>query len=378
MTLSDFIEADLDALIDDWTEYARTVSPQDSHLDEAQLRDSARDLLLGIAADMRSDQSDAQQLAKSQGQRPGGDSAFNQIGRGHADDRQAHGFEINTLVAEYRALRASVLRRWQQKGPLDSAAFQEMLRFNEAIDQMVAVSVQQFAQTTERIRDLFAGVLAHDMRSPLGAILNSAQVVLCDKNLSSASMRAGANLQRSAERLKLLVDDLFVFTRTRLGNALPIDPTPQDFGRICHGAVEEVRAAAPDAQIELQTTGELSVVCDAARINQLLVNLVTNAVQYGNGLIRVQAVGGTEQLVLTVWNAGPPIPANALPTLFDPLTRVVPSPARGRPSSGIGLGLYIARCITHAHHGTIGVQSDANGTRFTVKIPRSPIAERQT
>ncbi|MBN3858284.1 HAMP domain-containing histidine kinase [Paraburkholderia sp. Ac-20340] len=372
MNLADFIEADLDGIIDDWTDYARAISPADSHLQDVQLRNSARELLLGIAADMRVSQSAAQQEAKSHGERPDPDSTFNQIGRGHADDRQAHGFGINALVAEYRALRASVLRRWQRTGSLDITACQDMIRFNEAIDQMVAESVRQFAQRTERIRDLFAGVLAHDMRSPVGAILNSAQVVLRDENLAPLSLRATTNLQRSAERLKLLIDDLFVFTRVRLGDTLPVEFTQQDFGRLCRGVVDEVLAARPDAQIETQTAGELTGVWDAARMNQLIANLVTNAVQYGSGMVRVKAAGDGQQIVLTVSNEGAPIPARALPTLFDPLTRADPLNDSARASSGVGLGLYICRCIAQAHHGTIGVESDEHATAFTVKIPRFP------
>jgi signal transduction histidine kinase len=359
-------------LIDEWTDYARAVSPKEIHLDDAQLRNSARELLLGIAADMRGMQTDAQQEAKSHGERPNPNSAFDQIGRGHADDRQAHGFGINALVAEYRALRASVLRRWQRTCEIDATAFQEMIRFNEAVDQMVAESVQQFAQRTEAIRDLFAGVLAHDMRSPVGAIVNSAHVVLHDPNLSPISMRAGLSLQRSAERLKLLIDDLFVFTRTRLGDTLPVEPTQQHFGRICDGAVEEVRAAKPDAKIDVQSTGELTGTWDATRMNQLVVNLVTNAVQYGSGAVHVKAAGDDEKILLTVSNTGTPIPARALPTLFDPLTRANLSTEPRRASSGVGLGLYICRCIASVHRGTIAVESNDKETVFTVTIPRFP------
>ncbi|MFA9441894.1 sensor histidine kinase [Uliginosibacterium sp. sgz301328] len=372
MTLSDFIESELDALIQDWTEYARSISPAGCKLDETQLRDSARALLLGIAADMRETQTDAQQVAKSLGNRPGSESDFNQVGHVHADDRQTQGFGIDALVAEYRALRASVLRRWQQSGTTDPAAFQEMIRFNEAVYQMVAASVRQFTKRTERIRDLFAGVLAHDMRSPAAAILNSAHVVLRDANLSLVSMRAGVNLERSAERLKSMIDDLFVFTRTRLGDTLPVVLTRQDFGRICQGSVDEVRAALPDADIEVHLSGDLTGLWDAGRMSQLAGNLVTNAVQHGNGAVRVKAVGGDEQVVLTVSNGGPPIPADALPTLFDPLTRANPSKENMRASSGIGLGLYICRCIASAHHGTIEVKSDQDCTVFTVTLPRFP------
>ncbi|PXW26412.1 sensor histidine kinase [Paraburkholderia caballeronis] len=372
MTLSDFIEADLDELIDDWTRYARTLSQTNTHLSEQQLRNSARELLMEIAADMRGEQTDAQQQEKSHGNKLAKDAAFNKVGRGHADDRQAQGFEINALVAEYRALRASVLRRWQQRCELDSSAFQEMIRFNEALDQMVTESVSQFAQRTERIRDLFAGVLAHDLRSPVGAILNSAYVLLHDQNLSPTSIRAGASLQRSAERLKSLIDDLFVFARARLGDTLPVEFTRQDFGRICEGAAEEVRAARPDADIGVQSTGDVAGICDGARINQMFVNLLTNAVQHGRGRVRVDVAGDGNRIIVAVANGGPKIPADALPTLFDPLTRAAPASEQNRASSGVGLGLYICRCIASAHRGTIAVESDDTRTVFSVQIPRAP------
>lgn len=175
-----------------------------------------------------------------------------------------------------------------------------MIRFNEAVDQMVAASVCQFAQRTERIRDLFAGVLAHDLRSPVSAIMNSARVILQDKNLSPISLRAGASLQRSAERVKVLIDDLFVFTRTRLGDRLPVDFTKQDFGRICRDAAEEVRAASPDAQIDVHVATGLIGMWDGARVSQLLVNLLNNAIQHGTGTVRLEVVSDDEQVLLTV------------------------------------------------------------------------------
>ncbi|MGT2471845.1 sensor histidine kinase [Paraburkholderia terrae] len=371
MSLSDFIEANLPGLVDDWTDYARTINLADGRLDESQLRDAARAILVRIAADMREPQTAAQQKAKSRGERPDPKCDFNLVAHQHADDRLSQGYGINDVVAEYRALRASVLRRWLQK-PQDDVAFLEMIRFNEAIDQMLAESVRQYAQRTERIRDLFAGVLAHDLRSPLGAILNSADVLLRDDGLSVFSARAVANAQRGAMRMKRMIDDLFIFTRTRLGDVLPVDFTPQDMGRICNDAADEVRAAYPDARIEVRLTGELAGRWDGARIGQLVVNLLVNAVQHGSGEVRVSAVGHSEQVTLAVSNEGSPIPARALPTLFDPLTRASPSPARSGAASGMGLGLYICRCIARSHDGTIRVESTESGTIFTVQIPKVP------
>lgn len=369
MTLSDFIEANLPGLIEDWSEYARKVSAEHNRLSESQLRNSARDLLLQIAADMRESQTPAQQHAKSWGERAPSDSGFNEAAHEHADDRLTHGFGINDVVAEYRALRASVLRRWQQSSQFDASAFQEMIRFNEAVDQMVAESVRQHARRTERIRDLFAGVLAHDLRSPLGAILASAEVLLHDAGLSSPSVKAVASIQRSAKHMNRMIDDLLFFTRARLGDFLHPSFTPQDMGRLCSDAIEEVRASYPDARMDLRLVGELSGTWDGDRIRQLLVNLLTNAVRYGAGQTVVDARADNGKMTIDVFSEGNPIPASAFPTLFDPLTRAI-RPDRTGSAAGMGLGLYICRCIVQAHHGTIGVQSSERGTTFTVEIPR--------
>ncbi|BCQ28860.1 sensor histidine kinase (plasmid) [Caballeronia sp. NK8] len=376
MSLSDFIESNLPELVDEWAEYASTISLKDSHLTETQLRNSARDILTRIAADMREPQTAEQQQAKSRGNEHDPASGFDRVAHEHADDRLAQGYGINEVVAEYRALRASVLRQWQQTSPDAAAVSEEMVRFNEAIDHMLAESVRHYAQRTERIRDLFAGVLAHDLRSPLGAILNSAAVVLHDNGLSPSSVRAVAIAQRGAVRMKLMIDDLLVFTRTRLGDTLPVDFTPQDIGRICNDAADEVRASYPDACIDVRLTGELAGKWDGARIGQLLVNLLVNAVQHGSGNISVDALGHGEQLTLVVSNEGVPIPATALPTLFDPLTRASRSSRQRGPSSSMGLGLYICRCIARAHSGTIEAESVEGGTSFTVQIPRFPSAGR--
>jgi signal transduction histidine kinase len=372
MSLSDFIEANLPELVDDWMEYAETLILEGGPLTPEQLRNSARDILARIATDMREPQSAAQQKAKSRGEHRDPRSGFDRIAHQHADDRLAQGYGINDVVAEYRALRASVLRRWLQAQQADGARFQEMIRFNEAIDQMLAESVRQYAQRTERIRDLFAGVLAHDLRSPLGAVLNSAEVLLQENGLSSPSLKAVAIAQRGAVRMKRMLDDLLVFTRNRLGETLPVDYSPQDIGRICYDAADEVRASYPDARIDVHVTGEPAGRCDGARIGQLLVNLLVNAVQHGSGDINVEARGHGGQITLVVSNEGNPIPARALPTLFDPLTRETSSTRRNGASSNMGLGLYICRCIAHAHNGTIQVESSESGTRFIVSIPRFP------
>ena len=240
MGLSDFIEQNLEELIADWTAYAAQISGHGTGLTESELRDSARDLLCAIAVDMREIQSSGQQEAKShnEGARECG---FDQIARQHADDRLANGFD--SMMSSRNSGRCGPVFYVAGSAPRGAASFQEMIRFNEAIDQALAGSVRQYAQQTERTRDLFAGVLAHDLRSPLGAIIDSSEVLLRDNSLSSRGARSVANVRGSAARMKRMIDDLLVFTRTRLGNTLPIELAPQDMGRICRDAAEEVRAA---------------------------------------------------------------------------------------------------------------------------------------
>ncbi|MBC9968006.1 HAMP domain-containing histidine kinase, partial [Ralstonia insidiosa] len=307
--------------------------------------------------------------AKSWGDRPQSASGFNEAAHEHADDRLSQGFGINDVVAEYRALRASVLRRWLQTPQFGASAVDEMVRFSEAVDQMLAESVRQHARRTERIRDLFAGVLAHDLRSPLGAILASGELLLREESLSSRGAKAAASIQRSVVSMRRMIDDLLTFTRTRLDDVLPATFTPQDMGTLCSDAIEEVRASYSAAHIHLRLIGELSGIWDGDRIRQLIVNLLTNAVRYGVGEIVVEARADQEQMTIMVSNEGNPIPASAIPTLFDPLTRAT-RPDRTGSAAGLGLGLYICQCIAQAHHGTISVQSSDRGTTFTVQIPR--------
>lgn len=371
MDLADFIDEHREALILMWAEYALAISQEESRLSEGQLRNSAGDILFAIAADMRTSQSSTEQTAKSRGEESAPKSQFNCIARIHAQDRLSHGFGINDVVAEFRALRATVLRLWETTSPGGAAAFQQMIRFNEAIDQVLAESVRHYADHTERGRDLFTGVLAHDLRSPLGAIVNAAEALHYDDDLSPVSVRSVAFVQRSAKRMKQMIDDLLVFARTRLGDTLPVNVAQHDIGRVCSDAVEEVRALYPHALIEMHCVGDLTGKWDAGRISQLIVNLLTNAVRYGTGRIVVDATGHHDHITVSVYNEGNPIPQEALPTLFDPLIRGHLSNESGG-STGIGLGLYICRCIANAHQGTITVASAEQGTTFAVRMPRSP------
>lgn len=370
MSLSDFIEANLDGLVDDWTEFAGQLMGHSPPLTVQQLRNSARDLLQKIAVDMRSDQNSVTQRAKSHGEDDGDPANIKKVAQGHANDRLDQGFKLDDVVAEFRALRAAVLRGWQPTSMESLTTLGEMVRFNEAIDQALTESVRQYSLRVSQTRDRFTGVLAHDLRSPLGAIANSTEFLLRDETLSTSSIKAVANVQRSATRMRRMVDDLLDFARIRLGDTLPINVSPQDAGRLCSNAHDEVSPSYPQASIVMCFDGNLAGDWDGDRISQLVINLLVNAIQHGDGTVQLSARDEGDSVTVSVSNEGTAIPKPVLTNIFDPLTRTYSPPERRGPAAGVGLGLYICKCIAQAHHGSIGVESAGTTTVFAVTLPR--------
>lgn len=371
MTLADFIDANMDVLLADWVGQARRLGAAPA-IPADHLRDSARRLFECIAQDMRTSQSGAEQSAKSYGERPGNAPAMTRAARAHADERFGQGFALDSVIAEYRALRASVVRRWQVGGARGAMAdLDELVRFDEAVDQALAESVSRYSSELERTRDLFVGILAHDLRTPLGAIAMSAQYLLQAENLPAQVLRVSATVQRSGARMQRIIEDLVDFTRTRLGGMLPVNIQPANLGNVCRHAIAEIEAFHPGEDMHWVSDGDLSGNWDSDRLGQLLTNLLQNAIDHGRagGLVTVTTHGTEDSVQLSVSNEGNPIPPAELKAIFDPLMRKPPSAEPRRAGAGLGLGLFIARQIALAHGGTLEARSDSGGTTFTATLP---------
>jgi signal transduction histidine kinase len=173
-----------------------------------------------------------------------------------------------------------------------------------------------------------------------------------------------------------MVNDLLDFTRTRLGARLSITAERCDLGAICNGIAEELRIAHPDRPITVECYGDRAGQWDASRIEQLVSNLVGNAVQHGyRGTAVDITVDGNqaETVTVCVLNRGPAIPEWQRRSIFDPLTRGVDPEAEAEADqrTSLGLGLYIAHEIASAHGGTIDLTSgELEGTTFRVVLPR--------
>lgn len=377
MRLAEFILANCEAILSEWEAFARTCAPASGTMDVRALRDHAALMLNAIAADLARPQSSREQSEKAQGRAPAAqDGAAATAAEEHGAGRARSGFTVVQMVAEYRALRASVLRLWaREQGELGPDDMEDLTRFNEAIDQSLTESVARFSDDVEKAKETFLAILGHDLRTPLGAISTSATFMLETGELEEPHRTLAARIAASARRTVGMVGDLLDFTRGHLGGGIPITPAAASLGKVVHDVVEEIAAAHPARRIRVEARGEASGRWDAARLGQAIANLVGNAVQHGaDGTTVTVTVGGDEhEATVAVHNRGTVIPSDGLDGIFNPL-RARESPrkaAAAGPTGSLGLGLYIAERIVSAHGGRIDVESsEERGTTFTVRLPR--------
>lgn len=364
MSLSAFIREHHEEIISEFAIFAKTLMPSGADMTEAELRDHADEILTAVVDDISTPQTPHEQSLKSRGR--GSANVMEATGRLHADDRIRHGFTFRSVLAEFRALRATVLRLYEESGGTDLA---DVRRFNEAVDESLTESMDRFALHTDRFRDQFVGVISHDLRTPLGAVMAGAALLAVPEDNPERRGRVVTRILTSAQRMERMIGDLLDLTRAKLGGSMPLDRRPMDMQQLCEDAITEIRTGHPEALIRFDASGDLRGTWDADRFAQVVSNLLGNAVQHGNGTpITLTAEDQGDSVTLVIQNGGPPIPAHVLPVLFEPLARGSAESA----SHSIGLGLFIARAIVSAHGGRIDVRSSADaGTTFSVELPKA-------
>jgi signal transduction histidine kinase len=371
MRLADFILRDMETILVQWEAFAGTLFPTAANMQSPALRDHAQQILEAVAKDLSTAQTREAQAEKSMGRAPMAIGAPETAAQTHALLRARSGFNIRQLAAEYRALRASVLRLWMDDCKPDAPHLDDIIRFNEAIDQALTESVDLFTQQVDQARNLLLGMLGHDMRSPLQTIQVTASYLVA-LNAGERVSEAGSRLIRSGARMQSLLDDLCDFNRTRLGLGISVTPTHVDLADVFTDELDQVRAVHPDRQIEMELQGDAQGFWDGPRLQQLLGNLVLNALRYGtpNAPVCVGVTGNEAEVCFEVRNSGPAIERSLLERIFDPLQRGPDSESRGSGNGSLGLGLYIASEIARAHHGVIEARSDPTETVFAVRLPR--------
>ena len=250
---------------------------------------------------------------------------------------------------------------------------QQMVRFNEAIDQAQNEAIRTFSELAAHTRELFLAILGHDLRAPLTNMGLAGDLLMRGNLPSEKVVELGARVKRSAKLMNCMVNDLLGYTRTQLGSGMPTLPQPINLLELFRSVLEEASITHPAMRFELRTTGEMQGSFDAVRLQQLFLNLLSNAAQYGtpDRPVSIDAWRSTSSIIVNVKNYGDEIPSASLQSIFKPLVQLpTDSDNDGRPRTSLGLGLFIAREVAVAHGGSIKVASNMeSGTVFTVELP---------
>ena len=368
--LSTFIRQNKSPILSEWEAFARSLEGSLINI-PAGLREHASIMLDAIADDIESPQSAAEQSDKSKGlqqetrRRGHAATAATDYGGGLVGS----GFSILDVMAEFRVLRASVTRLWiTQTSQFGREELEALIRFDEAIDEAIAYSLERYVRDIGETQDEFLSILCCDLRNRLTAVGGAASLLAEAGELAQDHARLVATIQSAAVRMAELVTEMLELAGG-LNNGAPTDWSEIDAGGLVEAAVAAEQSSYPAAKFEISTEGNLAGRGDGARLGQALTSVIGNAIQHGDGKepIRISVRGTKEEISIIVRNSGPPIPPDRLPHIFE-------GPQAVRALNGdarhLGLGLFIVNKIVAGHGGSVEVRSAGNETAVTIHLPR--------
>jgi signal transduction histidine kinase len=242
------------------------------------------------------------------------------------------------------------------------------LRAHEALD--TAEDQQKELVALAEVRERLLGILGHDLRNPLNALIMGLNLLVARGNLGEDDARVVERLLGAGSRMNRMILQILDFTRARLGSGLPVELEPGNLGDVCRSVAQELELAK-SIHVGCTVEGDLTGRWDADRLAEVLMNIASNAVEHAlpGTRIALNARAAGADVVVEISNEGHPIPPELLPFIFDPFRR-----AKAREhtrSSNIGLGLYIASELVKGHGGTLLAHSTGGTTTFTMRLPRS-------
>jgi two-component system sensor histidine kinase/response regulator len=287
----------------------------------------------------------------------------------HEQSRLFHGYEAGAVDFLYKPIEPVVLRN-------KAETFFELYRQRQQLARQLELlrELTTRLEETLRLNELFVAAVGHDLRNPLLAVIAGAQLI-ARRSSDPEAVRLAATVLDGGKRMDRMTGALFDLTRARLGGGMPVVRALVDLRPLAERVFEEHKLAAPNHELRMQVVGELKGDWDATRIEQLLSNLLGNAVQHGSREAPIElrlSAADREQVALEVTSGGV-IPEPVLGELFNPFRRF----GDARRSDGLGLGLFIVQQIAIAHGGQVEVDSsEARGTTFRVLMPRGEPAAK--
>jgi signal transduction histidine kinase/ActR/RegA family two-component response regulator len=385
LRLADFILDQAEPILKEWDKFARTLEPAHSSMTTKELRDHAAEMLKCIADDLRITQSRQEEIAKSHGNEPR--TLQTKTGEVHGLARLNSQFTIEQLASEFRALRSSVLRLWTEAATSPTSEdLADIIRFNEAIDQLLSASIFSFAKATREAleaektrRDQFLAMLAHELRNPLSPISAAATLLKMSKNNDVVVTKASNIIARQVTHMATLVEDLLDVSRVTRG-MIDLKLEPLDLRHVILNAIEQVTPLL-DARHHVFTVDELpqpiTMLGDRERLVQILSNLLTNAAKYTpeRGHIGLKVDHYDRQVAITIEDDGVGMAADLVPHVFDIFAQA--ERTSDRTTGGLGLGLALVKSLTELHGGKVTCSSEGHdkGSRFTLWLPRELVDE---
>ena len=253
-----------------------------------------------------------------------------------------------------------------------------MVEANERLVEalVLAAQAQEAAERRERelreigvFRERLIGIVGHDLRNPLNAMMIGANLLASSKNVSDGEREVVRSFINSGKRMKHIIAQLLDFTRARLGGGFPISPMELHMPTVVMRVVDELRIVT-GRKIIVRESGILDGEWDPGRISAAFANVLSNAAEHAFPETPIEIVlhGDGDIVTADVTNEGNAIPADVLHCLFEPFRQI--DPLAHRENGNVGLGLYIAHESIRAHGGHIHASSSGGRTTFTLVLPR--------
>ncbi|MEX2472393.1 MAG: HAMP domain-containing sensor histidine kinase [Gemmatimonadota bacterium] len=393
MRLPEFMSVHMESTLQDFEDFARINTAMGESMDVEALRDLAEEVLETIIIDLGEPQSARAQERKSEGKASPAENASDTAARMYGSERAEAAFTPEDIVAEFHALRASVLRQWgkSEDRKHDAEDDEDQSRFHEAIDEALAQSVKGYASELEehqkareqleiaqgisQARSVFLQIVSHELRTPLHAF--SGYRSLLEKGVYgpvTESQRAVLGRMKAAiEHLSGIIDGILELQPN--GETTPLTVEECTVAEVLEGLESLVTPMAKSHGVEfdmsLAGAGE-PFLADASKLRQILLNLITNALSYTpeGGRVWLDYQETSDEACFRVHDTGPGIPEDKLEAVFDPFTQLDMSLTREH--DGIGLGLAISRQLADGMGGRITVTSEVGtGSVFTVALRRA-------
>ena len=217
MGLAEFIRSNEDAIVAGWEEFARTYLPSAEHLDRATIRDHIIGLLRFIADDLETPETERERSEKAKGQGPEGGGKHGIAASTHADLRFEAGFDTIEMIAEFRALRASVIKLWRSEWSKVDDVLPDLLRFNEAVDQIMTESLYRFVDKLNVSGGQIIGTIVSDVRDPLLATSVSARLLMENNKLSAGDTEVVSQIIATISQVDASLSEVIDAVRNPLG-----------------------------------------------------------------------------------------------------------------------------------------------------------------